>query len=99
MVVYRMAARGLTRLPVVRREAPHALIGLIALRDLLQARVRHLEEEHRRERVLRMSVGVPARWRRAPRPTAVDSAPGAPDGHPDDDTLAGVGPGARSDAP
>ena len=52
LVVYRMAETGLTRLPVVERRDPHKLIGIVALNDLLQARVRDLEAERRRERVL-----------------------------------------------
>ena len=67
VVVYRMAESGLTRLPVVGREPPGALLGLIALTDLLQARKRHLQEERHRERVLRL----PARWRRGRRGAAV----------------------------
>jgi CBS domain-containing protein len=71
VVVYRMAESGLTRLPVIRREAPGALVGLIALADLLQARARHLHEERHRERVLRL----PVRWRRIRRAAAAE-APG-----------------------
>ena len=51
-VVYRMAETGLTRFPVVEREGPGKLAGMITLKDLLRARVRDLEEESRRERVL-----------------------------------------------
>jgi len=50
-VVYRMAATGLTRFPVVDRTDPPKLVGMIALRDLLAARVRNLEAEQRRERM------------------------------------------------
>jgi chloride channel protein, CIC family len=51
--VYRMAERGVTRMPVVERETGK-FMGLIALDDLLKGRARHLEEERRRERVLRV---------------------------------------------
>src|SRR6266481_8579475 len=51
VVVYRMAETGLTRMPVVEREGGK-LVGMIALFDLLAARVRTLEAERRRERVL-----------------------------------------------
>jgi CBS domain-containing protein len=54
LVVYRMAETGLTRLPVVEREDPQKLVGMISLTDLLRARTRDLEEERRRERVLRL---------------------------------------------
>jgi CBS domain-containing protein len=68
-VVYRMAETGVTRLPVVERADPAKLVGIVALRDLLRARVKSLEEEHRRERVLRLHRLVPAslRWRRLSR--------------------------------
>ena len=51
-VVNRMAATGITRLLVVAREDPRKLVGIISLNDLLKARVRNLEDERRRERVL-----------------------------------------------
>jgi chloride channel protein, CIC family len=51
--VYRMAERGVTRMPVVERETGK-FVGLIALDDVLKGRARHLEEERRRERVLRV---------------------------------------------
>lgn len=57
-VVYRMAATGLTRLPVIERESGR-LVGLVSISDLLQARVRTLIEEQRRERVLRIRLLFP----------------------------------------
>ncbi len=54
-VVYRMAETGLTRLLVVERNDPRKLAGIVSLNDLLKARVRSLEEELRRERVLTMA--------------------------------------------
>src|SRR5262245_27826104 len=53
LVVYRMAETGLTRMPVVDRDNPFKLVGMVSLTDLLRARTRDLEEEHRRERVFR----------------------------------------------
>ena len=51
VLAFRMAETGVTRLPVVsRREG--TLLGMVALSDLLTARVKILEAEHRRERVL-----------------------------------------------
>lgn len=54
VVVYRMARSGLTRLPVVDGENPTRILGEVSLEDLLRARTRNLEEESRRERVLRI---------------------------------------------
>jgi CBS-domain-containing membrane protein len=51
-VAYRMAETGLTRLLVVERDDPRRLVGVISLSDLLKARLRNLEGERRRERVL-----------------------------------------------
>jgi CIC family chloride channel protein len=51
--VYRMAENGVTRMPVVERETGKFL-GLISLDDMLKGRARHLEEERRRERPLRL---------------------------------------------
>ena len=64
IVVYRMAESGKTRLPVVDREDPGKLLGMISLNDLLRARTRDLEEERTRERVLRLRLpfrSVPVR--------------------------------------
>jgi H+/Cl- antiporter ClcA len=54
IVVYRMAETNLTRLPVVERDHQHKLAGIVSLTDLLKARARNLQEEHSRERVLRL---------------------------------------------
>jgi H+/Cl- antiporter ClcA len=61
IVVQRMAESGLTRFPVVERDAPHTLVGMISLYDLLKARVLNLEAEQRRERVLPLRVVLPRR--------------------------------------
>jgi len=50
--VHRMAESGVTRLPVVEADTKRVL-GIVSLDDLLKARTRHLEEERRREQVLR----------------------------------------------
>jgi chloride channel protein, CIC family len=52
VVVYRMAEKGYTRVPVVER-GTRKFLGLVSLNDLLKARSRHLEEETRRERSLK----------------------------------------------
>ncbi|HXI44574.1 MAG TPA: chloride channel protein [Bryobacteraceae bacterium] len=56
VVVNRMADSGLTRFPVIDNERSRKLVGIISLEDLLHARVRNLEEERRRERVLRIHL-------------------------------------------
>jgi chloride channel protein, CIC family len=56
VVVYRMAETGRTRFPVIDDENSRKVVGIISLEDLLHARVRNLEEERRRERVLRIHL-------------------------------------------
>jgi CBS domain containing-hemolysin-like protein len=51
-----MAESGFTRFPVIDTADSRKLVGVVALEDLLHARVRHLEEERRRERVLRIHL-------------------------------------------
>jgi len=50
----RMVTEGVGRLPVVHREAPHEVIGIITRSDLLKARERLFESEHRRERMIQL---------------------------------------------
>jgi len=54
VIVQRMAETGLTRFPVVERGPDRKLMGMIALDDLLKARVRNMDAERRRETVLRV---------------------------------------------
>ncbi|HEV2582723.1 MAG TPA: chloride channel protein [Ktedonobacteraceae bacterium] len=58
-VVYRMAETGYTRFPVVERDDPDHLAGMISLNDLLKARTRNLNEERHRERVLHLRLLFP----------------------------------------
>ena len=58
VVVYRMAEKGFTRMPVVDR-ATRKFLGLVSLNDLLKARGRHLDEERRRERPLKLRFLLP----------------------------------------
>ena len=60
VVVYRMAEKGVTRMPVVERST-RTFLGLVSLNDLLKARARHLEEERRRERPLKFRFFLPGR--------------------------------------
>lgn len=55
VVVYQMAEKGVTRLPVVEHST-RKFLGLISLDDLLKARTRHLEEERRREQTLKLKL-------------------------------------------
>ena len=59
-VIYRMAETGYTRFPVVERDNPNKLVGIISLAAVLTARTRSLEEERKRERVLRMRFLFPS---------------------------------------
>ena len=79
-VVYRMAETGLTRFPVVERDDRRKLVGIIALTDLLEARVRNLEAERRRERVLPLRLVLPWRARRRNRPSS-SHVPGSGSGN------------------
>jgi len=62
-VAQRMAESGLTRFPVVTREQPRKLLGMIGLPDLLRARALNLDAERRRERVLPLRIALPQRLR------------------------------------
>ncbi len=59
LVAHRMAETGLTRFPVVTREKPTRLVGMIALSDLLRARAMNLDAERRREQVLPLRTVLP----------------------------------------
>jgi len=69
VVVYRMAETGRTRLPVVTRGESPKLAGMVSLNDLLFARSRALEQERRRERVLRIHLPFTQRSVLAPTPS------------------------------
>jgi CIC family chloride channel protein len=58
VVVYRMAEKSLTRLPVVERET-RKFLGLVALDDLLKGRGRNLDEERTRETPLKLRFFSP----------------------------------------
>jgi H+/Cl- antiporter ClcA/predicted transcriptional regulator len=70
IVIERMATTGLTRFPVVARDDPGRLVGMITLADFLRARQRSMDEERARERVL--TLRFPAR--------GSGSTPSAPNG-------------------
>ncbi len=59
IVVRRMSETGKTCMPVVTRDQPGLVVGMIALAHTLKAKRRHLEEEHRRERVLPIAFLLP----------------------------------------
>jgi len=62
-----MAAYQIDKMPVVARDDPGQIIGIISLTMLLAARLRDLQEAHDSERVLRLRVIRP-RWRPARTP-------------------------------
>ncbi len=68
---YRMAERGVTRMPVVARDDPTRLVGLVTLAQLLEGRLRDLREARVAERVLwfRPVVPIDRFWRRPGRAT------------------------------
>jgi H+/Cl- antiporter ClcA len=55
-VVYRMAEKGVTRMPVLDRGPSRRIAGMVSLEDLLMARSKNLTEERARERVLRLRL-------------------------------------------
>jgi chloride channel protein, CIC family len=55
-VVNRMAESGFTRFPVLDPSGNGKIVGMVALRDLLHARSKNLEDERARERVLRIRM-------------------------------------------
>jgi CBS domain-containing protein len=61
-VVFRMAETGFTRMPVLDPENER-LAGMVSLDDLLLARVRNLNEERRRERLLQLRFPFSAQAR------------------------------------
>jgi predicted transcriptional regulator len=64
MIAHRMAATGLTELPVVDRE--QRLVGMIGLAELLKARALNLDAEQRRERVFGTRVAMAFSRKRPP---------------------------------
>jgi chloride channel protein, CIC family len=56
VVAARMAETGLTSFPVVERDEPGQLLGMVGLPDLLRARERQLSEERHRQRWIRIRL-------------------------------------------
>jgi len=75
-LVYRMAEKGITRIPVLERET-RKFLGLVSLDDLLKARTRHLEEERRREQVLNLRFFLPGGGVQAQDRTETPATPSA----------------------
>ncbi len=75
-VVYRMAEKGFTRLPVVDRRS-RKFLGMVALDDLLKARARDLKEEKNRERPLKVAFFLPGGHLRRETAAAEKSTPPA----------------------
>ena len=60
------AERGISRAPVVARDDPRRVVGIVSLADLLEGRLRDLHEERVSERVLDLRDLVRLRWRGSP---------------------------------
>jgi CIC family chloride channel protein len=58
-VAARMITLGVWRVPVVARDNPRTLVGMVSQRELLRARERLLEEERHRSRGFRLRVVTP----------------------------------------
>ena len=69
-----LAEQGVTRVPVVERDRPDSLLGLVTLVDLLSGRLIDLQEEREAERVLRIRFWEVARGRRRRRPAPTAEA-------------------------
>ena len=69
-----MAETGLTRFPVVSRDDPQRLVGMISLADLLRARRQKLSEERTRERMITLRFPIGQRDRRPLAPIKEDVA-------------------------
>ena len=63
VIVDRMASTTLTRFPVIKRGDKPELMGIIAIQDLLRAREMNIDDENRRERVLKLRLPPRLRWR------------------------------------
>jgi CBS domain-containing protein len=84
VVANRMAETALTQLPVVDRHNPGKFVSIVALTDLLKARARRLDEERRREQVLRVRFNFPiGPWRRKVE-SVVDTTPAGSEQHAGD---------------
>ena len=76
-VLHRMAEAGFTRFPVVESAASRRLVGMISLDDLLKGMARSIEEERRRERVLRIRLLLPFGSRRLRQESLPEDTPKA----------------------
>lgn len=63
-VANRMADLHVSRLPVVDRDDPTRVIGIVSLTQLLAARQRDQQEAREREQVLRVRLVSPNLWTR-----------------------------------
>jgi chloride channel protein, CIC family len=72
VVAYRMASRGVTRLPVVEPGDSRRLVGMVSLEDLLKARALNLEAEERRDSVHPLHLLFP-RWAARMRPQSMET--------------------------
>ena len=75
-VAYRMAEHGVSRMPVVDPDAQGRVLGMLSLSQLLQARLRDLQEARHAERVLWLRPPALPMFRRLSRSTEELTRPG-----------------------
>jgi CBS domain-containing protein len=56
-IATRLAIHGLERLPVVADRESRRLVGIVSRSDLVKLSLSHFEEEHKKERFRRISIG------------------------------------------
>lgn len=61
IVANRMAAQAVDRMPVVDRDDPTRIVGLVSLTMLLEARLRDVQEARDSERILRLRIARPTK--------------------------------------
>jgi len=85
-----LARHNVTRAPVVHRDQPHKLAGIITLDQLLHARRRDLHEEHHRERLIPVRrPGPPGPGRQTAKRAPIETGTGP---RPTGASPAGTGP-------
>ncbi|MFI5272192.1 MAG: chloride channel protein [Ktedonobacterales bacterium] len=74
-IAARMITSGVWRVPVVSRENPRQVVGMLSQRELLRAREHLMEEERHREGLFRLRMLAPRRPRAATDTSPADASP------------------------